>query len=175
MDQLRYPIGRFSVEGEIRPEQRRIWIVQLEETPVKLRLAVRGLSDEQLDTPYRPGGWTVRQVAHHVVDSQINSYVRFKLALTEEQPLIKPYDENRWVELADAKEARLDESLVLLDALHRKWVVLLHSLTDSDFTRTFRHPEHGVVRLDFALGFYAWHCRHHTAHITSLRERMGWQ
>jgi uncharacterized damage-inducible protein DinB len=175
MEDLRYPIGRFSVEGEIGPEQRQIWISQIEEAPVKLRLAVRGLSDEQLDTPYRPGGWTVRQVVHHLVDSHINSYVRFKLALTEEEPTIKPYDENRWVELADAKHARPEESLALFDALHQKWVLLLRSMTDGDFSRTFKHPEQGVVRLDRMLGLYAWHGRHHTAHITSLRERMGWR
>ncbi len=133
-----------------------------------------GLSPEQLDTPYRPGGWTVRQVVHHVPDSHINSYIRFKLALTEPEPTIKPYDEALWAELADTPATPVEVSLTLLDSLHGRWVPLLRSLSGADFARQFRHPELGMVRLDGNLALYAWHGRHHVAHITSLRERMGW-
>ena len=139
-----------------------------------MRAAVAGLTPEQLDTPYRPGGWTVRQVVHHVPDSHINSYVRFKLALTEEEPTIKPYDEARWAKLADTATTPVEVSLTLLDSLHSRWVPLLQSLTEADFARQFRHPELGMVRLDRNLALYAWHGKHHVAHITSLRERMGW-
>jgi uncharacterized damage-inducible protein DinB len=139
-----------------------------------MRTAVAGLSDEQLNTPYRPEGWTVRQVVHHVPESHMNSYVRFKLALTEEEPTIKPYFEDRWAQLDDANQAPVGLSLDLLDALHGRWVWFLRSLKDADFQRTFRHPELGTVSLDRNIALYAWHGRHHVAHITSLRERMGW-
>jgi uncharacterized damage-inducible protein DinB len=139
-----------------------------------MRTAVAGLSDEQLNTPYRPAGWTVRQVVHHVPESHMNSYVRFKLALTEEEPTIKPYFEDRWAQLDDANQAPVGLSLDLLDALHGRWVWFLRSLKDADFQRTFRHPELGTVSLDRNIALYAWHGRHHVAHITSLRERMGW-
>lgn len=175
MTDLRYPVGRFQMEGEITEEQRRQLIDEIAEAPAKLRAAVAGLSDEQLETPYRPEGWTVRQVVHHLPDSHLNSYTRFKLALTEDEPMIKPYDEGRWAELDDARHAPLEVSLALLDALHRRWVLLLRSLTPADAARTFRHPELGVVTLDRNIGLYAWHGRHHIAHITSLRERMGWE
>lgn len=170
---LQYPIGRFRLEGEITEDQRRL-IGEIEETPARLRAAVAGLSQEQLDTPYRPGGWTVRQVAHHLPDSHLNAYTRFKLALTEEEPTIKPYDQERWAELGDSRTAPVEVSLALLESLHRRWVLLLKSLTAADFARTFRHPELGVVTLDKNLCLYAWHGRHHVAHVTSLRERMGW-
>ncbi len=171
---LRYPIGQFKWPGEITAGQRRRFIDQIEETPARLRAAVKGLSNEQIDTPYRPGGWTVRQVVHHLPDSHLNSYIRFKLALTEEEPLIKPYDQERWAELDDARTAPPETSLALLESLHRRWVLLLRSLTPADFARAFRHPELGVVTLEKNLSLYAWHGRHHVAHITSLRERMGW-
>ncbi len=173
MTDLSYPIGRFSFPDSSTPAQRQQWIAEIAEAPARLRAAVAGLTPEQLDTRYRPGGWTVRQVAHHVPDSHMNSYMRVKLALTEDEPTIKPYDEGRWAELADCA-APVEASLTLLESLHDRWVRLLGSLTDADFARQFRHPELGLVRLDRNLALYAWHGRHHVAHITSLRERMGW-
>ncbi|HEX8143986.1 MAG TPA: putative metal-dependent hydrolase [Pyrinomonadaceae bacterium] len=174
MSDLSYPLGRFKIEHEPTDEERRQFIDQIAETPRRLREAVEGLSSEQLDTEYRPGGWTVRQVAHHLPDSHLNSYVRFKLALTEEEPLIKPYDEDRWARLEDTRLTPVATSLDLLEALHARWVVLLKSLSAEDFRRTFRHQELGTVSLNKNVGLYAWHGRHHVAHITSLRERMGW-
>jgi hypothetical protein len=171
---LRYPIGRFRLEGEITQEQIATWIREIEEAPSALRQAVAGLTEGQLDTPYRPEGWTVRQVVHHLADSHINSFVRFKLALTEENPVIKPYFEERWADLADGRTAPIAPSLALLEALHQRWVVLLRSLAPADRGKTFRHPEYGERTLDRTLGLYAWHGKHHIAHITSLRERMGW-
>jgi uncharacterized damage-inducible protein DinB len=139
-----------------------------------MRTAVAGLSDQQLNTPYRPEGWTVRQVVHHVPESHMHSYVRFKLAITEEEPTIKPYYEDRWARLDDANQAPIELSLNLLSALHERWVWFLRSLKEVDFERTFRHPDLGTVSLDKNLALYAWHGRHHVAQITSLRERMGW-
>ncbi len=174
MDDLRYPVGRFKFDGQPSADQRRLFIDEIADAPAKLRAAIDGLTPEQIETPYRPGGWTVRQVVHHIPDSHLNSYVRFKLALTEEEPMIKPYDEAAWSELEDVRTAPLETSLTLLDVLHQRWVVLLRSLNDADFARTFRHPELGVVSLEKNVALYAWHGRHHIAHITSLRERMGW-
>jgi len=171
---LRYPIGKFQFPAVVSDNDRELFIEQIAETPANLSAAIEGLKEEQLNTPYRPGGWTVRQVIHHVPDSHLNSYVRFRLALTEDDPLIKPYHEERWAELSDARTAPVDISLALLDALHVRWTELLRSLTKSDLARTFRHPDHGPVRLDQNLALYAWHGRHHVAHITSLRHRMGW-
>jgi hypothetical protein len=171
---LRYPIGSFHIEGEPDEDWRRERIAEIEETPARLRAAIAGLSPEQMDTPYRPGGWTVRQVVHHVPDSHANAYIRLKLALTEDEPTIKPYAEARWAELADSRETPVEISLTLLETVHHRMVVLLRSLRPEDFARTFRHPEKGVVNLDWLLGMYAWHGRHHVAHVTSLRERMGW-
>src|SRR5712692_5875687 len=171
---LRYPIGKFKFPETVSPDDRLKFIDQIEATPARLRAAIAGLSPEQLETPYRPGGWTVRQVVHHVPDSHLNSYVRFKLALTEEEPTIKPYHEDRWAELADARTVPVEVSLALLDSLHRRWVALLRSLAPSDWARTFRHPELGPVTLEKNLALYGWHGRHHEAHITNLRERMGW-
>jgi len=170
----RYPIGPFHYEGEQDDAQRRRWIGEIEAAPAQLRAAVAGLSAEQLDTPYRPRGWTIRQVIHHVPDSHLNAYLRFKLALTEEQPTIKPYFEERWAELSDSRATPIETSLALLDALHHRWVILLRAMAPADFARTFAHPELGVQTLDRTLALYAWHGRHHAAHITSLRERMGW-
>ena len=174
MPDMQYPIGKFEYPGPSSDEQRREWIANIAETPACLRAAVRGFSPEQLDTPYRPGGWTVRQVVHHVPDSHLNSYVRFRLALTEQEPTIKPYDEARWAELHDARSADIEMSLELLDALHRRWTCLLRSLSSEDWRRTFRHPEIGLVSLEKNLALYSWHGRHHVAHITTLRERMRW-
>lgn len=172
---LQYPIGPFAWPADVSADQRRRYIDEIEQAPAHLRTAVAGLTGDQLDTPYRTGGWTVRQVAHHVPDSHLNSYLRFKLALTEDEPTIKPYDQSRWAELGDVRMAPVETSLVLLESLHHRWVSLLRSLSDADFARTFRHPEIGIVRLDKNLALYAWHGRHHVAHITSLRERMAWK
>jgi DinB family protein len=174
MDDLRYPIGKAQLAARLDDGRRREMIDQIEETPARLRAAVAGLSPEQLDTPYRPGGWTVRQVVHHVPDSHLNAYVRFKLALTEEEPAIKTYKEALWAELADTRAVPVEVSLVLLETLHRRWVALLRSLAAGDFDRTLLHPDHGVINLNQLLGIYAWHGRHHTAHVTALRQRMGW-
>ena len=170
----RYPIGKYTPPQEATPALRQQAIDSIAATPAKLKAALSGLNDAQLDTPYRDGGWTVRQVAHHVPDSHLNAYVRFRLALTENQPTIKPYEEARWAELADAKSAPVAVSLALLEPLHDRWVRLLRSLTAADFARTFVHPEHGVRTLDWMLFLYAWHGRHHTAHITELRKQKGW-
>lgn len=175
MEDLRYPIGKFRADPEVTDAKRRRWIEEIAGAPVALRAAVTGLSEAQLDTPYRPGGWTVRQVAHHVPDSHLNAYVRFKLALTETEPTIKTYDEAAWAELADGRTAPVELSLALLDSLHRRWVLVLRSLPPGDFARAFRHPEWGTVTLDWVLQQYAWHGRHHVAHITSLRKRMNWR
>ena len=174
MPDLRYPIGKFTYQGPPTPEQRQELLQQIEQAPANLRAALKGLSPEQLDTPYRPEGWTVRQVAHHVPDSHLNAYIRFKLALTEDDPTIKPYAEDRWAQLADTKATPVEVSLTMLDSLHDRWVRLLRSLQLEDWKRTFRHPEMGVMNLEKTLALYAWHGRHHVAHITSLRERSGW-
>ena len=171
---LRYPVGTFSFTGTMSNEQRQSMVDQIAAAPEKMRAAVKGLSDQQLDTPYRPEGWTVRQVVHHVPESHLNSYTRFKLAITEDEPTIKPYFEDRWANLEDALTAPIELSLNLLEALHERWVWFLRSLRDEDFQRTFRHPELGTVSLDKNVALYAWHGRHHVAHITSLREREGW-
>jgi hypothetical protein len=171
---LRFPIGRYQAPAGIDASLRDEWISELEALPEKLRKAVAGASDTQLDTPYRPGGWTVRQVVHHLPDSHINSYVRFRLALTEDTPTIKSYEEGRWAELPDARRSPIGPSLLLLDGLHRRFTALLRSLTPEEFAKTFRHPELGEVRLDWALGLYAWHSRHHVAHINNLRLREKW-
>ena len=174
MTDLRYPIGKFQYEGPLTPAQRAAFIDQIAETPANLRAAIRGLTEEQLETPYRPGGWTVRQVVHHVPDSHMNSYIRFKLAMTEDEPTIKPYHEDIWATLPDAVSKDAEVSLTLLEALHKRWVIFLRSLKDPDFQRKFRHPELGTLTLEQNLALYAWHGRHHTAHITSLRDRMKW-
>jgi hypothetical protein len=171
---LRYPIGEFKFEATLTDEQRQSCIDIIEQTPARMPAAVAALNEEQLDTPYRPEGWTVRQVVHHVPESHLNSYIRFKLAITEDQPTIKPYFEDRWAQLDDAREAPIALSLDLLDALHGRWVWFLRSLEPQHYQRTFRHPELGIVSVDKNLALYAWHGQHHVAHITSLRQRMGW-
>jgi hypothetical protein len=173
-DELRFPTGRFEATGELFDAERQRFIDAIAAAPAELRRAVAGLDDAQLDTPYRPEGWTVRQVVHHLPDSHVNGYTRFRLALTEDEPVIRVYDESRWAELPDARTAPPELSLALLDAVHGRWVALLQSLGPPDFARTFRHPESGLVSLDFGLALYAWHGRHHTAHVTRLRERMAW-
>ena len=172
---LRYPIGQFKFEQPLSTEQRNALIEQIAETPQRLREAVAKLDDAQLDTPYRPDGWTVRQVVHHIPESHLNSYIRFKMALTEDQPTIKPYFEDRWAELPDARTSPIEPSLNLLAALHERWAWLLGSLKAEDFERSFQHPELGPVSLNKNVALYAWHGRHHVAHITGLRERMGWR
>lgn len=172
---LSYPIGPCEYPEAVSAEARTQHIGELVAAPARFREAVRGLQDSQLDTPYRPGGWTVRQVVHHFADSHMNAYVRFRLALTEDEPTIKPYDQEKWAELVDARTLPVEVSLQLIDSLHRRWVVLLRSLSDADFGRRLRHPELGVLRLDTYLASYAWHCRHHAAHITGLRDRQNWK
>lgn len=172
---LRYPVGKWERPHTLTDEQRLAFINQIAEAPAKMRAAVAGLNDQQLDTPYRPGGWTVRQTVHHVPDSHMNAFMRFKLALTEDIPTIKPYLEARWAELPDAK-APIGPSLDLLEALHERWIALLGSFKPADWQRQFMHPEHGkTISLDQTLSLYAWHGRHHVAHITALRERNSWR
>jgi len=174
MTDLRYPIGKFHFDGPLTEERKQTSLDDIAHTPANLRAAVKGLSEAQLDTPYRPGGWTVRQVVHHVPDSHLNSYVRFKLALTEDGPTIKSYAEDRWAELADTKSTPVEVSLTLLEALHDRWVRLLRSLSTEDWKRTFRHPDLGAMTLEKTLALYAWHGRHHVSHITGLRQRENW-
>ena len=178
--ELQYPIGKFSWnrsgEGLLATEQEREqWLADIEATPAHLRAAISGLTDAQLDTPYRPGGWTVRQVVHHFADSHMNAYVRFRLALTESGPTIKPYDEGQWAQLFDARTAPSELSLNLLESLHQRWVLLLRSLQQEDFARALKHPELGRVTLEKYLAMYAWHGKHHVAHINGLRHRSGWK
>jgi len=170
---LRYPIGPFDDRAPIAPDIREPAITALAELPSRLTAAVAGLSDEQLDTPYRPGGWTVRQLVHHVADSHMNAYVRTKLGLTEQAPTITPYDQNAWALLTDSR-LPVDVSLMILRGVHARWTELWRSLAPHQFGQIFHHPESGVVSLDSQLQLYAWHSRHHVAHITALRHREGW-
>lgn len=174
MTDARYPIGKFQYSGPPSKEQNQEFLDAIAQTPSNLRAAVQDLNPEQLNTPYRPGGWTVRQVVHHVPDSHLNSYVRFKLALTEENPTIKPYAEDRWAALGDTEATPIEVSLTLLEALHDRWIRLLRSLTPEEWARTFRHPDLGEMTLEKTLALYAWHGKHHVAHITELRKRMAW-
>jgi len=169
----RYPIGKFEMPANVTPEMRRAAIDEIASTPAKMRVAAQGLNDTQLDTPYRDGGWTVRQVIHHVPDSHMNAFVRLKLALTEDRPTIKSYDEAAWALLADAKMP-IEVSQSLLDSVHARWDVLWRSLKPEDFSRSLIHPEHGERTVDWLVFLYAWHGKHHTAHVTELRKRMGW-
>jgi DinB superfamily len=173
MSNLQYPVGKFERKPEYHMTEITEFIAILEKLPSQMRAAVAGLGDTQLETQYRPEGWTLRQVVHHVPDSHMNSYVRFKLALTEENPTIKPYDEAAWALLEDSKVA-VEISLTLLGALHTRWVILLRSLKPEDWKRTLNHPQNGPMTLEYALALYAWHSRHHLAHITKTRENLGW-
>lgn len=170
---LRYPIGQFEWEGQSTPEQRELWMQEIKSLPEKLRAAVQGLSQEQLSLSYRDGGWSIRQIVHHLADSHMNSYIRFKLALTEDNPTIKPYDEQKWAALQDSLTLDVDASLVLIDGIHARWAALLNIMSNEDYLRTFYHPENRQkTSLEYATGMYAWHGKHHTAHITSARERL---
>jgi uncharacterized damage-inducible protein DinB len=173
LDDLRYPIGRLSAQAGGTAATRSAHIQALRLLPGQLRAAVSGLSDAQLNTPYREGGWTVRQTVHHLADSHANSFIRSKLALTEDWPTIKPYDEAAWARLADS-DTPIEGSLTFIDALHQRWVALLESMTEPDFQKGFVHPVNGRQNLERALAIYEWHGRHHTAHITGLRTRNGW-
>jgi len=170
---LRYPIGRFRTPASSLPSDRAASIQVLRELPDRLAASVAGLNDAQLDTPYREGGWTVRQLVHHVADSHANSYVRFKLALTEDWPTIKPYDEAAWATLADSRMP-IDASLAFINGLHQRMVSLLESMSEGEFQRGFTHPERGRMTLATNLALYDWHSRHHVAHVTALRSRQGW-
>ena len=171
---LRYPIGPFSPPATIGRAERDAWIAELEALPANLRHAVEGLSDAQLDQPYRTGGWTLRQVVHHIPDGHLSAYMFVRLALTEQSPTIKPIEEAAWAELPDAKSGPIEPSLALADALHRRWVMLLRALPDDAFKRAFRHPRGDELSLDWALSYFAWHSRHHVAQILNLRKREGW-
>jgi uncharacterized damage-inducible protein DinB len=174
MDDPRYPIGRFAPPPDFTHPVRGELISQIDEAPARLRDAVKRLTAEQLQTPYREGGWTLAQVVHHLPDSHMNAYVRCRLALTEAEPTIKPYDEATWANLTDASSSDIDSSLLLLEGLHQRWVNLLQRLTPDQWKRAYQHPERGRTTLERTLALYAWHGRHHVAHITGLRERMGW-
>jgi hypothetical protein len=171
---LRYPIGKYEANATLTAAERAEAIAQIAETPKRMRDAVGGLSGAQLDTPYRPGGWSVRQLAHHVPDSHMNAYVRLKLALTENEPTVKPYEEALWANLPDSRETPVEVSLSLLEFLHLRWDPLLRALQPADFARRLLHPASGVMTVDNLVHHYAWHGRHHVAHITSLRQREGW-
>ena len=173
-EDLRYPVGQFQWPASITPQDRAVWIDVIAGAPARLRQAASGLSEDQLDTPYREHGWTVREVIHHVPESHMNSYIRFKLALTENEPTIKPYDEAAWAKLPDTSRTPIEVSLALLDNLHRRWVILLRELPEASWQRTFRHPEIGLITLEKNLALYAWHSNHHIGHITELRRRKGW-
>ena len=174
MEDLKYPVGRFEAAAEVPHSARAALIDSVGSTPARLRAAVSGLDDAQLDTPYRDGGWTVRQVVHHVADSHLNAYTRFRLAITEDEPTIRPYNEKLWADLDDAAGAPVEISLVLLDALHVRLDLLLRTFTASDYERKLLHPENGPMTIGSLLRMYEWHGRHHVAHITRLRERMHW-
>jgi uncharacterized damage-inducible protein DinB len=174
LEKLKYPIGRYLVERNIDKAAIRSWIKEIEMLPQKLSEAVKGLNAKQLQTPYRPDGWTVLQVVHHIADSHMNSYIRFKLALTEDKPMIKPYDEKLWAELPDSKEVEIDVSLDLIRSLHKRWTELLKQLSDEELNKEFLHPESGMKKLNETICQYAWHGNHHLAHITSLKQRMNW-
>jgi len=170
IERLRYPVGPVPrINDPLARAARSRYVASIEQTPAKFRSLVEGLSDAQLETPYRPGGWTIRQVVHHVPDSHMNAYIRMKLAVTEDTPAIKTYDEARWAQLPEAKSAPVGMSLALLESLHQRWTAFLRALPESDFAKAFSHPEWGRVTLDAAIVMYEWHCRHHAAHIEQAR------
>jgi len=175
LEKLRFPLGRFVPPPVITREMTERYIADIEIFPEQLKQEVAGLNDEQADTRYRPEGWTIRQVVHHLADSHMNSFIRFKLALTEDSPTIKPYYEERWAELEDGKNTPMDTSLKLLEGLHGRWVILLRSLNEQDLKKVFIHPEHGrAIQLSEIVALYAFHGKHHLAQITELKERKGW-
>ena len=175
MDDLKYPIGSFAPKGRpLSKDERSELIAAIAAHPTHLRAAVSGLSEAQLETPYRDGGWTVRQVVHHVADSHLNSYARFKLAATQDSPRINAYDQAVWAEMTDAKTGAVEHSLLILDGLHARWSTFLRGLSPDQCARTLDHPEVGMISIDFLIELYGWHGAHHEAHITKLRERMGW-
>ena len=171
---LRYPIGPMKKVQSLNEAEREAAVESIAATPMRLRAALLGLTQEQLDTPYRPGGWTVRQLVHHIADSHMNAYLRFKWAMTEDNPTIKTYEEALWAELEDGRSTPAEVSLALIEALHDRWVRLLRSMKPEDFARTLTHPEHGPMSMDSLLGIYHWHGKHHVAHVTELRKRMNW-
>ena len=171
---LRYPVGRASIERNPTDAQRLEWIQVLEALPAQMRSAVASLSDAQLDTPYRPDGWTIRQVVHHVPDSHMNAYIRFCLTLTEDVPRIRPYDQDAWAALPYSRTAPVDVSLRILESVHARWTTMMKQLTADEWKRTFEHPENGIQTLEHQLQIYAWHSRHHLAHVTGTIERSGW-
>ena len=176
LEEMKYPIGQFKMPDLVTPEILGKYITDIESFPKRLRAEVENLTDEQLDTPYRPDGWNIRQVVNHCADSHMNGLARLKLALTEDKPTIKPYFENRWAELADSKTIPIEPALLILDGLHKRWAILLKALTEDDLKRIYIHPEHGrEFRLEESIGLYAWHCNHHLAHITELKKRMKWR
>lgn len=172
-EDMRFPIGEFDADAEVNEDDINEFIKAIENLPGEIRNAVAGLNDEQLDTEYRPDGWTIRQVVHHVGDSHMNAIIRFKLALTEDFPTIRPYFENHWADLSDSK-IPLDASLKIIDGVHERWVILLKSMSEKELKRELKHPESGDWNLYKMLAQYAWHSKHHTAHITKLRERNDW-
>ncbi len=175
LEQLKYPIGKYAPPNPITPEHHYAWIQELVLAPGRFREAARAMSETQLDTPYREGGWTVRQLLHHVPDSHMNAYIRFKWTLTEEKPTIKAYHEDRWAKLEDSRVVPVELSLSLLESLHNRWVALLKVLTPEDFKKLYVHPQYGTeFSLERVLGLYAWHGKHHLAHIVNLKERMKW-
>lgn len=175
MDDLRYPAGRFTPKGApLTAEERADFVARIAGLPAELRKAVAGLTDGQLDTPYRDGGWSSRQIAHHIADSHLNAFVRFKLALTEDVPTIKPYGQEAWAALADVGTVPVEASVKIVEGLHERWIALLGALTPEEFARRLAHPEIGEIDLDFLLSLYAWHGRHHVTQIVALRQRQGW-
>lgn len=176
LEKLKYPIGKFTKPAKLTSELLNSYTLVIERFPQRLKTEVADLTNEQLDTEYRPDGWTIRQVVHHCADSHMNSFIRFKLALTEDKPIIKPYLGDRWAELTDTKTMPIEPSLSLLTGLHARWTVLLRSLSGKDLSRGFVHPEHGrEFQLDENIGLYAWHCNHHLVHITTLIKTKGWK
>ena len=174
IEALKYPVGKY-IEQPFSEKQLQEWLLDIQDLPQLIEYAITNLDEAQLDTPYREGGWTVKQVIHHVADSHMNAYIRFKLGLTEENPSIKPYEEKLWAEMSDTKNIPINVSITLLYALHKRWYEVLKNILSEEWNRTVFHPEHKKqMTLWYLLGMYAWHCRHHVAHITSLRERMSW-
>ncbi|HEY6437420.1 MAG TPA: bacillithiol transferase BstA [Ignavibacteriaceae bacterium] len=174
LEKLKYPIGRYQLDDNINKTSVDNWIKEIESLPKKLIATVRGLKKDQLLTPYRPEGWTVQQVVHHIADSHMNAYIRFKLALTEDKPMIKPYDEKLWAELPDSKAVDINVSLDLIKSLHKRWTDLLKQLSEEELSKEFLHPESGMKKLNETVCHYAWHGNHHLAQLTSLKQRMRW-